>query len=130
MCRNPSKIDVKKRRGFGAHTGKFGLVWFVWFLYVLPRQSVWQYYVLSHMRQSWETMTSVSAGQIILTPTEPVGSGRPQRGSNPGPPHQKSHALPTELPPPPPPHTGKESRNRRQLSTAEVLEATTLGPRP
>ena len=24
--------------------------------------------VLSHMRQSWETMTSVSAGHIILTP--------------------------------------------------------------
>ena len=32
------------------------------------------------MRQSWETMTSVSAGHIILTPTQPVGSGRPQRG--------------------------------------------------
>ena len=27
-----------------------------------PRQSVRQFYVLSHMRQSWETMTSVSAG--------------------------------------------------------------------
>ena len=25
------------------------------------------------MRQSWETMTSVSAGHIILTPTQPVG---------------------------------------------------------
>ena len=32
---------------------------------------------------------SVSAGHIILTPTQPVGSGRPQRGSNPGPPHQE-----------------------------------------
>ena len=53
------------------------------------------------MRQSWETMTSVSAGHIILTPTQPVGSGRPQRGSNPGPPHQESRALPTELPRPP-----------------------------
>ena len=42
------------------------------------------------MRQSWETMTSVSAGHIILTPTQPVGSGRPQRGSNPGPPDQES----------------------------------------
>ena len=52
------------------------------------------------MRQSWETMTSVSAGHIILTPTQPVGSGRPQRGSNPGPPHQESRALPTELPRP------------------------------
>ena len=45
-------------------------------------------------------MTSVSAGQIILTPTQPVGSGRPQRESNPGPPHQESRALPTELPRP------------------------------
>ena len=43
-------------------------------------------------------MTSVSAGHIILTPTQPVGSGRPQRESNPGPPHQESRALPTELP--------------------------------
>ena len=38
----------------------------------------------------------VSANHSILTPTQPVGSGRPQRESNPGPP------LPTELPPPPP----------------------------
>ena len=34
-----------------------------------PRQSVYQFYVLPHMRQSWETMTSVSAGNILLTPT-------------------------------------------------------------
>ena len=46
-------------------------------------------------------MTSVSAGHIILTPTQPVGSGQPQRESNPGPPHQESSALPTELPRPP-----------------------------
>ena len=46
-------------------------------------------------------MTSISAGHIILTPTEPVGSGRPQQGSNPGPPDQESRALPTELPRPP-----------------------------
>ena len=52
------------------------------------------------MRQSWETMTSVSASHIILTPTQPVGSGGPKRGSNPGPPHQESRALPTELPRP------------------------------
>ena len=43
-------------------------------------------------------MTSISAGHIILTPTQPVGSGQPQRESNPGPPHQESRALPTELP--------------------------------
>ena len=60
-------------------------------------------YVLPHMRQSWETMTSVSADRIILTPTQPVGSGRPQWESNQGSPHQESRALPTELPPPPPP---------------------------
>ena len=47
-------------------------------------------------------MTSVSAGHIILSPTQRVGSGRPQRGSNPGPPQQESRALPTELPPPSP----------------------------
>ena len=62
-----------------------------------PRQSVWQFYVLPHMRQSWETMTSDSAGHIILTPTQPVGSGRPEWESNPEPPHQKSRILPTEL---------------------------------
>ena len=39
-------------------------------------------------------MTSVSAGHIIQTPTQPVGSGRPQRESNPVPPHQESRALP------------------------------------
>ena len=39
-------------------------------------------------------MTSVSAGHIILTPTQPVGSGRPQRKSKPRPPHQESRALP------------------------------------
>ena len=66
-----------------------------------PRQSVWQFNVLPHMRQSWETMTSISAGHIILTPTQPVGSGRPQRGSSSGPPDQESRALPTELPRPP-----------------------------
>ena len=63
-----------------------------------PRQSLWQFYVLPHMRQSWETMTSISAGHIILTPTQPVGSGRQQRGSNPGPPDQESRALQSELP--------------------------------
>ena len=42
------------------------------------RQSVCQFYVLPRMRQSWETMTSVSASHIILTPTQPVGSGRPK----------------------------------------------------
>ena len=60
------------------------------------RQSVWQFYVLPLMRQSWETKTSVSAGHIILTPTQPVGSRRPQRESNTGPP-SPSPALPVPL---------------------------------
>ena len=34
-------------------------------------------------------MTSVLDDHIILTPTQPVGSGRLQRGWNPGPPHQE-----------------------------------------
>ena len=45
-------------------------------------------------------MTSASAGHILLTPTQAVGSGLPQRESNPGPPDQESCALPAELPPP------------------------------
>ena len=36
----------------------------------------------------------------LYTPTQPIGSERPQRESNPGPPHQESHALLTELHPP------------------------------
>ena len=66
-----------------------------------PRQSVWQFYMLPHMRQSDETMTSVSAGHIILAPTQAVGSRRLQRELNPGPPNQKLCALLTELPRPP-----------------------------
>ena len=41
-------------------------------------------------------MTSVSAGHIIPTPTQPVGSGRLQRESN----AEESRALLTELPRP------------------------------
>ena len=62
-------------------------------------------------------MTSVSAGHIILTPTQPVGSGRPQRESNPGPPHQESRALPTELPHPP--VSGKRERQRQIFRLAD-----------
>ena len=82
-----------------------------------PRQSVWQFYVRPHMRQSWETMTSVSAGHIILTPTQPVGSGRPLRESSPGPPHQESGALPTELPRPPSMYVIKISNDSMNLKT-------------
>ena len=45
-------------------------------------------------------MTSVSASPVILTPTRPVGSKRPQRVSNPGLPDKESRILPTELPRP------------------------------
>ena len=53
--------------------------------------------MLPHARQSGETLISVSAGHIILTPTQPVGSGRPQRESNQRPPQQKSRAPLTQL---------------------------------
>ena len=46
-------------------------------------------------------MTSVSASHIILTLTQPVVRGQPQRGSNPGSPHQELCTLPTELLRPP-----------------------------
>ena len=42
-------------------------------------------------------MASVLAVHIILTSTQPIESGRPQRDSNPGPPDQESRALPIEL---------------------------------
>ena len=68
-----------------------------------PRQSGWRFYRLPHMRQSWETMTSVSAGHIILTPIQRVGGGWPQPELNPEPPHQESLYRLSNLPPPPPP---------------------------
>ena len=61
-----------------------------------PTQSVWQLYVLPHTKQRGEAMTPVSAGHIIPTPSQPVGSGQPHRESNLTPPHQESSALPTE----------------------------------
>ena len=45
-------------------------------------------------------MTFVSPAHIILTPAQPVGSGRPQRESSRRLPHHESRALPTELPRP------------------------------
>ena len=57
-------------------------------------------------------MTSVSAGHIILTPPQPVGSGRPQRESNPGPPHQESRALPQSYRAP-----QREKRRERKKKT-------------
>ena len=52
---------------------------------VAAKTDVWQPYVLPQ-RQRGETMTSVSADHIILTPTQPVGCGRPEQGTNPRPP--------------------------------------------
>ena len=66
-------------------------------------------------------MTYVSAGHIIATPTQPVGSGRPQRETNPGPLYQKSRALPTELPPPPP-HTHTQSKESRLESVSKTKD--------
>ena len=77
------------------------------------------------MYQSWETMTSVSAGHIILTPTQPVGSGRPQRESNPGPPQQESCALPTELPRPPYQKDGRSNRFCQSLGQIIFKKKTT-----
>ena len=95
--------------------------WFGWFLNVPvnnlaisrtgPKTEVLTILRAATQRQSGEIMTSVSAGHIILTPTQPVGSGWPQRGSNSRPPHQESRALSTELPHlPPPPFSSRESK--------------------
>ena len=63
-------------------------------------------------------MTSVSAGHIMLTPTQPVGSRRPQRESKPGPPQQGSRALLTELPRPP----KRERERERERETERERE--------
>ena len=49
-------------------------------------------------RQSAQTIDSDSGGHIILTPTQPVGSGQPELRSKSWPPNKKSRASPTELP--------------------------------
>ena len=59
--------------------------------------------VLPHTRPSGETMTSVSAGHIILTPFQPVGCGQPQRGRIRDL-ITRSHALYRLSYPPPPPN--------------------------
>ena len=73
------------------------------------------------MGQSWETMTSVSAGHIRLALSQPVLSGHPPRESNPG-------SLPTELPPPPPRNVGiaimrvEESKLANEIQILTHLE--------
>ena len=69
-------------------------------------------------------MTSVSAGHIILATTQTERSGRPQRESNPGPPHQESHALPTELPTPVPRRYGLDISTADKKHPAVVLFIT------
>ena len=67
-------------------------------------------------------MTSVSAGHIILTLTQPVGSGRPQRKSKQGPLHQESVDLPTE--PPLPLHERERERDRERVLGIERIKET------
>ena len=74
-------------------------------------------------RQSRTTMTSVSAGYIILTQTQPVGCGNPERRSNPPPLRQESRALPTELSHPPFP---MQIDNQSFLATQILLTPPTL----
>ena len=64
-------------------------------------------------------MTSVSAGHIIMTPTETVVSRWPQRESNPRTPHQESRALPTELPRPRRERERKGNRDREKNKERE-----------
>ena len=64
----------------------------------VPRLTSDNFTCLPNTRQSGSTITSVSAGHIILTQTQPVR--QPQQELNPLPPHQKLRALPTELPRP------------------------------
>ena len=63
-------------------------------------------------------MTSVSAGHIIQTPTQPVGSGRPQRESNPGPPHQESRALPQSYRAPVDKRSPLKKKRKKEKETA------------
>ena len=74
-----------------------------------------------HTRDCGETMTSVSAGHIILTPTQQVGSGRSQRGFYPGPPHLELRALLSELPPPPPPPLGTRNKHKRAVNEYDLF---------
>ena len=67
-------------------------------------------------------MTSVSAGHIIPTPTQPIGSGRPQRETNPVPPHQELRALPTELPRPPEEEEEAEQEQEQEEQEVEQEE--------
>ena len=64
-----------------------------------PRQSVWQFLrAVTHETETGDHDFCLSRSHYTaLTPTQPVGSGRPERESSPGPPHQESCALPTEL---------------------------------
>ena len=75
----------------------------------------------NHSRHVVWVTVYVSAGQIILTPAQPVGSGRPQRESNPEPPHKGSRALPTELPRPGE-GGGREERETRERGRERLVE--------
>ena len=70
-------------------------------------------------------MTSVSASHIILTPTQPVRSGRLERGSNQRPRHQESCALPTELPRPPQKKKKKKKKKKKIKKKKKKKKRTT-----
>ena len=88
---HPIRNGMAKRyfKGPAWHVDNF--FFFCWFGFLTSSSTTRPYrgrapkHVPPHMRQSWETLTSISAGHIILTPTLAVGSGRPQWESNPGP---------------------------------------------
>ena len=95
-----------------------------WFLNVLVNHNLYRgqvarlasdNFTYCHKQDSGETMTSVSAGHIILTATQPVGIGQLRRVSNPGLPHQESRALPTQLPPLPPPPPKKKKKKKKSV---------------
>ena len=67
-------------------------------------------------------MTSVSAGHIILTPIQPIGSGRPQRESNPGPPYRELRSLPLSYHAPPPPPLLKMGRCAKKNQVKEKVK--------
>ena len=90
------RIKGERKKKERAEEKKFFVCLFGWFLNVLVN-----HYVISRTGHKTERVTILrAAGHIILTPSQSVGSWRPQRELNPGPPHQESRALATELPRP------------------------------
>ena len=95
-------IKVKKKRIGSTYLLDWLVVWLVgWLVALLMSTSAIRLYCERVPRMMSDNFTCchteterVSAGHIILTPTQSVESGWPERGSNPRPPHQESRALP------------------------------------